>query len=58
MAELVELIGPDAIRNLLQNWPFAAMLLAFFWAVWVQLKSCYSRLEYITDRLLDEQLKG
>lgn len=57
MVEIVELLGPDAVRNLLQNWPFAGMLLYFAWLMWRRIESCYARLESITDRLLDKELK-
>lgn len=54
MSELLQMVGPDAIRNLLMNWPFAAGLLVFMWLMWRQLVTCYGHLSAITDKLLAE----
>lgn len=57
MSELLEMIGPEALRNLLQNWPFAAALLAFMWVQIKQLNACYDTVKEVLIRLLEKELQ-
>lgn len=56
MAEFFELVGPDAVRNFLQNWPFAAVVIGCMWFLFRQLTHCYAVLEYINRVLLEREI--
>lgn len=58
MAEILDMIGPEALTNFLQNWPFAAIVVGSMWFLWRQLVHCYSRLEGITDKLIDDHIES
>jgi len=58
MAEFLQMVGPEAIQNFLQNWPFAAIVVGSMWFLWRQLIHCYGKMEAITEKLLDDHLSN
>lgn len=56
MTDFLEMVGPDAIRNFLQNWPFAAVVVGFYWFLWRQLTTCYSNAQKTLEKLLEKEL--
>lgn len=58
MEDFLELVGPEAIRNLLQNWPFAALVVMFSVAVWRQLVLCYDARARDFKAMLEIALKS
>jgi len=57
MSEILTMIGPDAIRNLLQNWPFAVVVVGYQWLLWNGLMDCHATMRDTMSRLIDHELE-
>lgn len=56
MTEFLELVGPDAIRNLLQNWPFAVVVIGGAYAMFREMVDCHKRYEFLLEKFAQKEL--